>query len=219
MGSNWNILANFAIRKRLLYVYLLKMCNFFGHKTLNLNYGGFKKLLLLGLGVNTSHVCKPLKKKVPENFQGRKPKCIHWQCWSDFPVNRECGWQERACSSVCAQNTVGLQSSHWVQEPHVTMPTSEQPSCLVVQPVRNYPEQKLFDCCRQKVYNFWIAKHHKVLDWELTKSKGTALDAIILPTSHFSCPLLRGVNRAGLKSQPFFKVLPQKKKKKKKVNQ
>lgn len=48
----------------------------------------------------------------------------------------------------------------------------------------------------------------------MTKSKGTALDAIILPTSHFSCPLLRGVNRAGLKSQAFFKVLPKKKKKK-----
>ncbi len=30
---------------------------------------------------------------------------------------------KRACSSVWAQNTVGLQSSRGVQEPHVTMPT------------------------------------------------------------------------------------------------
>ncbi len=122
------------------------------------NYGGFKKLLLLVL-VLTIPMIANHKKKVPENFQGRKPKCIHWQCWGDFPVNRECGWQERACSSFWALNTVGLQSSHWVQEPHVTMPTLRTTQLFSSSACEEIILNKnCFDCCRHKSLQFLNCK-------------------------------------------------------------
>lgn len=126
------------------------------------NYGGFKKLLLLGLGVNTSHDCKPLKKKkkkITRKFPRTQTKMHPLTVLEWFPVKRECGWQERACSSVWAQNTVGLQSSHWVQEPHVTMPTLRTTQLFSSSACEEIILNKnCFDCCRHKSLQFLNCK-------------------------------------------------------------
>lgn len=180
------------------------------------NYGGFKKLLLLGLGVNNSHDCKPLKKspwKCPRVRAKMHPLTVlEWfSCWTGVWL-AGLRWSEHVPPSE-----LRTQSDYRVHMEYKNRmwrcQLSEQPSCLVVQPEGKLSWTKnVLTAADIKFTISELQNTHKVLDWELTKSKDTALDTIILPTSHFSCPLLRGVNRADLKSQAFFKVFQKKKK-------
>lgn len=113
--------------------------------------------------------------KSSENFQGYKPKCIHCQHWSGFPAKRECGWQGRSeastfqrLSSLWTQNTVRIQSSHGVQEPHAMMPTLRTTLMSISSAREEIVSKKILFSMAQtlnKMYTFLNYKNnHKALD-------------------------------------------------------